>query len=62
MSKVVNLRQVRKQKARQEKAAKAADNRVAYGLRKSEKQVSRAKKTLEENRLEGHRLNSDEEE
>jgi hypothetical protein len=42
MSKVVNLNKVRKQKARDTAAAKAAENRVKYGRTKSQKQKDAA--------------------
>jgi len=39
---VVNLRQVRKQKARSEKERLAEQNRVAFGRTKAEKTLTRA--------------------
>ncbi len=39
---VVNLRQVRKQKARSEKERQAEQNRVAFGRTKAEKSLTRA--------------------
>ena len=39
---VVNLRQVRKQKARSEKEKQAEQNRVAFGRTKAEKTLTRA--------------------
>jgi len=39
---VVNLRQVRKQKARSEKERLAEQNRVAFGRTKAEKALTRA--------------------
>ena len=54
---VVNLRQVRKQKARSEKDKQAEQNRIAFGRTKAEKTLTRAlndkaEKTLDQGRLE----------
>lgn len=38
MSKVVNLRQFRKRKAREDEAAQAAENRVRFGRTKAQKE------------------------
>jgi hypothetical protein len=56
MGEVVNLRQARKAKARDEKEAKAAENRVAFGRPKKAKTLAEARRTLETARHEGHRL------
>jgi len=52
---VVNLRQFRKQKARNEAEREAADNRVKFGRKKSEKQITERERARDEARLEGHR-------
>ena len=54
---VVNLRQVRKQKARTEKERQAERNRLAFGRTKAEKTLTRAlnekaEKTLDQGRIE----------
>ena len=54
---VVNLRQVRKQKARAEKDRQAEQNRIAFGRTKAEKTLTRAlndkaEKALDQGRLE----------
>jgi len=54
---VVNLRQVRKQKARSEKERLAEQNRVAFGRTKAEKTLTRtlnekAEKAHEQGRIE----------
>lgn len=54
---IVNLRQFRKGKARQEKADQAEQNRVTFGLSKSEKRLTKsindkAQKTLDQGKLE----------
>ncbi|WP_420962741.1 DUF4169 family protein [Brucella sp. IR073] len=57
MSDVVNLRQFRKRKAREEKEQAAAENRVRYGRTGAEKKFEREKARevtvfLDRNRLE----------
>lgn len=54
---VVNLRQVRKQKARSDKEKQAEQNRITFGRAKAEKTLTRAlnekaKKTLDQGRRE----------
>lgn len=56
MATVVSLRAHRKKKARQDKAATAAANRAAHGRPKAAKAADTAARTLQERRLEGHRL------
>ncbi|KPQ08941.1 MAG: protein of unknown function containing DUF4169 domain [Saliniramus fredricksonii] len=53
---VVNLRQFRKRKARAQAEREAADNRVKFGRRKSEKQLTESERARDTARLEGHRL------
>ena len=53
---IVNLRQFRKRKARAEAEREAADNRVKFGRRKSEKELTESERTRDATRLEGHRL------
>lgn len=53
---VINLRQVRKLKARSEKEQTAAENRVLFGRTKSEKAVTRALKAKVEKALDQGRL------
>ena len=55
MAEIVNLRQVRKAKARAGKEAEAATNRAKFGRTKAEKQVEAAKKSIEDKRLDGHK-------
>ncbi|WP_019646434.1 DUF4169 family protein [Novispirillum itersonii] len=59
MAEVINLRQARKQKARTEKEAAAAANRVAFGRTKAEKRLTEARNEQAERRLDGH-LRTDE--
>lgn len=56
MAEIINLRDARKAKARSEKEAKAADNRIAFGRPKKAKTLAEAKKAIEVSRHEGHKL------
>lgn len=58
MGEVINLRQVRKARARAEADAKAETNRVAFGTPKKTKTLQQKRKALDEDRHEGHRLES----
>ncbi|HEX2509453.1 MAG TPA: DUF4169 family protein [Microvirga sp.] len=55
MAEIINLRQARKRKARTDKEARAAANRVAFGRTKEEQRQSDAERKLVERRLEGHK-------
>lgn len=56
MAEIINLRQARKVRARAEDAAKAEDNRIAFGRPKKQKTLQQTRKALETDRHEGHRL------
>ena len=55
MADIVNLRKVRKAKARADAETLAAENRVRFGRPKQEKRQTEAVKALDVRRLEGHR-------
>jgi len=55
MAEVVNLRGFRKRKARSEKETAAQVNRAAFGRTKSEKELSKAKRVLEQKALDKHK-------
>ncbi len=55
---VVNLRRIRKQRARAEAASSATANRVAFGRTRAEKALSEAERRQDKDRLDGHRLQS----
>jgi hypothetical protein len=55
MNEVVNLRRVRKAKARAAAEAEAAANRVAHGRTKTEKKLTQAEKKSAERKLDGHK-------
>jgi hypothetical protein len=60
MAEIINLRRVRKQKAKAEKEARAAENRSAFGRTKGERHFDEARKNLADRRLEGHKLDNKE--
>ncbi|MFY8106488.1 MAG: DUF4169 family protein [Elstera sp.] len=53
---IVNLRRVKKTKAREAASKTAEANRLAFGRTKAEKQKSQALQTLESKRLDGHKI------
>ena len=55
MADIINLRNARKQKARVEKDAQAAQNRVLFGRTKAERLKQEAEKMLADRRIDGHR-------
>ena len=56
MSEIVNLRQARKQKARERQQAAAARNRVVFGRSKAEKRLIESERALAEANLDARRL------
>lgn len=52
---IVNLRQYRKQKARDAKDARAAENRVRHGLKDSEKTRQARERARDDKRWSGNR-------
>ena len=56
MAEIVNLRQVRKRKARADKEADAEQNRVAHGLSKTERRKTKDARSRAEQRLDGKHL------
>ena len=59
MSKIVNLRQARKEKARHEKEVVAEANRAKHGIAKSAHNKAKVMAVLHEKRLEGHKLDGE---
>ena len=55
MAEVVNLRNFRKRKTREDKETAAQVNRAAFGRTKSEKELSKAKLALEQKALDKHK-------
>ncbi|MEO9296381.1 DUF4169 family protein [Devosia alba] len=55
MAEIINLRNVRKQKARADKATAAEQNRIKFGRSKAEKQLSAAEQALADKRIDGHK-------
>lgn len=56
MSELVNLRRVRKAKARAASAAQAEANRIRHGAPKAARELAGAQEQLEGRQLEAHRL------
>ncbi len=56
MAEIVNLRRARKGKARLEKDARAADNRVRFGRTKAEKRESEAESRRADQELDGKKI------
>ena len=59
MNEIVNLKRVRKGKARAEAEASAAANRAAHGRSKAEKQSSKAKAETASRQLDAHKRDKD---
>lgn len=60
MGEIVNLRTVRKRKARDEREKVAERNRTIHGRSKAERDISKAEAASAERRLDGHRREPDE--
>jgi Domain of unknown function (DUF4169) len=56
MGKIVNLRRVRKRRDRRRKDAKAAENRILFGLTKADRLSSEAEQRKADHGLEAHRI------
>lgn len=55
MAEVINLRNVRKQKARAEKDARAQQNRILFGRTKAEKLKQAAERAAADKHIDGHK-------
>nr|WP_295889548.1 DUF4169 family protein [uncultured Devosia sp.] len=55
MAEIINLKTVRKQKARAAKETQAAQNRVVFGQTKAEKLRHASEKALADKRIDGHK-------
>jgi hypothetical protein len=58
MVEIVNLRQVRKRKARGAREHAAEENRVRFGRSKADVKLERAQRAIDEARLDGHSLDA----
>lgn len=56
MGEIVNLRRLKKQRARQDAEAAAAENRVRFGRTKAERLAQAAERSLRDKTHEGHAL------
>ncbi|MCR4267121.1 DUF4169 family protein [Nitratireductor sp. ZSWI3] len=61
MGEIVNLRQERKRKARDEKELRAAENRALHGRTKAQKQHDIKRAVVSRQHLDGHRIGQDDE-
>ena len=59
MAEIVNLNRARKAKARADKDAKAAENRVVFGRTKAEKQKAAAEKRIADKIVDAHKREPD---
>jgi hypothetical protein len=55
MAEIVNLNRARKAKARADKDATAAENRIKFGRTKAEKAQAAAEQALADRRIAGHK-------
>jgi hypothetical protein len=55
MAEIINLKNVRKHKARAAKEVQAAQNRVLFGQTKAEKLRQASEKTLADKHIDGHK-------
>jgi len=55
MAEIVNLRQARKRREREDRSAQAAENRVRFGRRKDEQVAEEVRRAQAERLLDGHR-------
>lgn len=56
MGEIVNLRRVRKAKTKAQDESRAAANRLAFGQKKELRELNAAQRTLDERRIDGHKL------
>ena len=59
MDEIINLRRVRKGKARAAAEAEAAANRAAHGRTKAERNLSKAEQEANARKLDGHKRDDD---
>lgn len=59
MAEIVNLRRARKARSRAAREAEAAQNRIAFGRTKAEREAARVEEERARRSLEGHRREAD---
>jgi hypothetical protein len=59
MAEIVNLRRMKKAKARAEKSAEADANRIKHGVAKSVRDLAKARDAKVKENLEAHRLDKE---
>ncbi len=55
MADILNLNRARKAKAKADAKKQASENRISFGRTKAERSLEEARRSLEAERLEGHR-------
>jgi hypothetical protein len=60
MGEIINLRQARKEMDRRKREQEAKANRAAHGRTKIDRELSEAKSKFERDRLDAHRIATDE--
>lgn len=58
MGEIVNLNKVRKKKIREQRSAKAEENRIRFGRSGEARRKERDEKRLSDEKLEGHRMDA----
>jgi hypothetical protein len=61
MAEIINLRRARKRAKRDEDDKRAAENRLAHGRPKAERDLQEARHELTERRLDAHRIETGDE-
>jgi len=61
MAEIVNLRRVRKHRAREVAEIAAQQNRISFGRTKAERALAEAERDKAARQLDGHRLTTDDE-
>jgi len=59
VAEIINLRQVRKQKARAEAEKTAEQNRISFGRTKAERKLTEAERDKAARHIDGHKLDRD---
>lgn len=59
MADIINLNKARKAKVKQSQTAKAAENRIRYGVATMDRKVEKARQKKEAIKLDNHKLGDD---
>ena len=61
MAEIINLRRIKKQRAKADEAVQSAENRVRHGRTRAEQEAGRAEARIQHRQLDGARLLRDRE-